>query len=73
MWKLLQPMQGSQRLGFEIGRAGHAGPADAIVRDVLPPPSSGFSSGAYPGRKNKRNRPLVDAANASTALERCTG
>src|SRR5215208_3085474 len=35
--------------------------------------SSGFSSGAYPGRKHSCSRPLVDSANALTALERCTG
>jgi uncharacterized membrane protein YjjB (DUF3815 family) len=34
--------------------------------------SSGFSSGAYPGRKNKRNRPLVDAAKAMVLAQGLT-
>jgi hypothetical protein len=47
--------------------------ADTIVLDVLPHPLIRVQLRRIPGRKHRRSRPPVEAANALTALERCTG
>jgi hypothetical protein len=71
VWELLQPMQRSQRLALRpFGPLTPARPIRSCLT-CFHPPSPGFSSGAYPGRKHSRSRPLVDSANALTALERC--
>src|SRR5215218_633837 len=72
VWQPLQPVERRQRLGFEVIGAGNAGAADPVVLDVLPHPLVRVQFRRIP-RKNSRSRPPVDAANALTALERCTG
>ena len=52
-----------QRLGFEVVGTGHAGAADPVVLDVLPPTHRGTAP-AKTRRKHSRSRPLDDAANA---------
>src|SRR5829696_9817813 len=66
-------MQRRQRLGFEVLRAADAGTADPIMLDVLPHPLAWVQLRRIPGQEAQPQPPMVDSANALTALERCTG
>ena len=73
VWQLLQPVQRGQRLSFEVLGAADPGPADPVVLDVLSHPLIRVQLRRIPRQEAQPQPAAVAAANALTALERCTG